>query len=71
MSDDVRDSVVSAIAFAESLFRKYAEDGRNPIDLFAAFVGIVVEQDEFIGLTALRATDLWISKNSKPSASVK
>lgn len=63
MSGDITsDDVASAIAFAKSVAKAHVESGGDVIDLFAAFVGIVVEQDRLIGLSALQATDRWVSK---------
>jgi hypothetical protein len=57
--------VASAITFAKSVAKVYAESGGDVSDLFAAFVGIVVEQDKLIGLIALQATDQWVSKSNR------
>lgn len=54
----------AAIAFAENLARAYAARGGNVIDLFAAFAGIVVEQNKHVGLTALEVTDRYLSKKA-------
>ena len=56
-------SVEPAIAFAAELAKQYAAAGGDPVDLFAAFVGIVVEQDKKIGLAALEATDRFLIKS--------
>ena len=52
-----------AIAMAENLARRYESEGGNPIDLFAAFVGIVVSEDPGIGLRCLKATDQRLSRS--------
>jgi hypothetical protein len=58
---------VAAIAFAENLAKSYAARGGSVIDLFAAFAGIVVEQDKKVGLAALEATDRYLSLGSETS----
>lgn len=60
--DDPNSEPTAAIAFAESLAKAYAARGGNVIDLFAAFVGIVVEQNKKVGLAALEATDKYLSR---------
>jgi len=62
--DDPSSEPAAAIAFAESLAKAYAARGGNVIDLFAAFAGIVVEQDKRVGLSALEATDRYLSRTT-------
>ena len=64
--DDPNSGPAAAIAFAESLARAYAARGGNVIDLFAAFAGIVVEQNKRVGLAALEATDKYLSRGTDP-----
>jgi len=59
---DAEKAVLPAIALAESLARAYAESGGNVVDLFAAFVGVVVEKDKKLGIAALNAADAFLSK---------
>lgn len=58
----------AAMAFAESIARGYAASGGDVIALFAAFVGIVVEQNKEVGLAALEATDRYLSRSAEVEA---
>jgi hypothetical protein len=67
--DDPDKTPAAAIAFAESLAKAYAAKGGDVIALFAAFAGIVVEQNKKVGLTALEATDRYLSRGTEDDAS--
>jgi len=56
------------MAFAERLAECYAANGGNVTELFAAFVGIVVEQNKGVGLASLEATDRFLSRSSDHSS---
>jgi hypothetical protein len=56
------DEAAASIAFAQSLAQAYVSRGGDSIDLFAAFVGIVVSEDKDVGLRCLEATDRWLNR---------
>lgn len=60
-SDPVSPQCEVAIAFAASLVKSYVSHGGNVTDLFAAFVGLVVERDGSVGNDCIVALDRWIS----------
>jgi hypothetical protein len=60
MNDPLVDPVLeAAMAFGESIARAHRERGGDLNDLFAAFVGIVVQEDEALGLYCLEKLDDW------------
>jgi hypothetical protein len=48
------------VSLAENLIRSYANRGGSVTDLFAAFVGVVVERDNAVGYDCLIALDSWV-----------
>jgi hypothetical protein len=58
------EDVESGVAFAASLAQSYINGGGSVIDLFAAFAGVVLSENESLGLRCLEATDRWI--NGRP-----
>jgi hypothetical protein len=64
--DHVSEDALAAIALAASIANGYAARGGNVIDLFAAYVGIVVDQDRSIGFASLKAADRYLSKKPSP-----
>ena len=63
-SDPVSPQCEVAMAFAASLVKSYAKHGGNVTDLFAAFVGLVVDRDGSVGNDCIIALDRWISDAS-------
>jgi hypothetical protein len=60
MNDPVVDPVLeAAMAFGESIAKAHQEQGGDLNDLFAAFVGIIVQEDEALGLYCLEKLDDW------------
>jgi len=51
----------AAIVFAEMIAKSHASQGGDIVDLFATFVGMVVQEDDSIGLHCLGAVDRWFS----------
>ncbi|MGO8833472.1 MAG: hypothetical protein ACLQE9_11765 [Roseiarcus sp.] len=51
----------AAIVFAEMIAKSHASQGGDIVDLFATFVGMVVQEDDAIGLRCLGAVDQWFS----------
>jgi hypothetical protein len=60
--------VDAAIVFAEMIARSHAGQGGDIVDLFATFVGMVVQEDDAIGLHCLGAVDQWFSGRGAPCA---
>jgi len=60
MDDPFVDPVMeSAMAFAESLAKAHLSQNGDLIDLFATFVGMVVQEDGALGLYCLEMLDEW------------
>ena len=51
----------AAIVFAEMIAKSHASQGGDIVDLFATFVGMVVQENDAIGLHCLGAVDQWFS----------
>ena len=49
----------SAMKFAESLARNHLHQNGDLVDLFATFVGMVVQDDSRLGLCSLKMLDEW------------
>jgi len=60
-SSDVPPECETAISLAENLAQSYAIRGGSVTELFAAFVGVVVERDRAVGRDCLTALDRWLS----------
>ncbi len=50
-----------AVSLAENIVQSYAIRGGDVTELFAGYVGLVVERDEVVGNDCLIALDRWIS----------
>lgn len=60
MNDPLVDPVIeAAMAFSDSIAKAHLRQGGDLNDLFAAFVEIVVQEDEALGLYCLEKLDDW------------
>jgi hypothetical protein len=60
-SSSVDPVVEAAMAFAEMIAKAHAAKNGDMADLFATFVGMVVQEDHAIGLHCLETVDQWFS----------
>lgn len=57
----VDQNVNDAIIFAEMIAKAHVAESGDPIDLFATFVSMIVQEDKALGMNCLSAVDEWFS----------